>query len=214
VGDPRTATGSDRFHGAMRRCGSAARSGPDSAAGAEEAAQQLTGRLGQHAGSELDAMIEARILHDAAERAAHAGLGSAAAKTRRRTFASTIAPAHMAHGSSVTYMVASSRRELPSRAAARRSATISACAVGSSRSASGCALRRSAPVAARDAAHGHFGDRRAAHGELECTLHPQRVRGLRGVAPAATSDGRDGDRSRAVLGGGAQRRITLVTRPG
>jgi hypothetical protein len=48
--------------------------------------------------------------------------------------ASTIAPAHIAHGSSVTYSTVSSTRQLPARRARLRSAMISACAVGSWRS--------------------------------------------------------------------------------
>src|SRR4051794_10146446 len=58
-------------------------------------------------------------------------LGSDAPKWRRRMRARAIAPAHMAQGSSVTQRSQSSSREVPSAAAAARSATISAWAVGS-----------------------------------------------------------------------------------
>src|SRR6185312_8007124 len=61
-------------------------------------------------------------------------LGSVVPKTTRGTRASTIAPAHMAHGSSVTYSTESSTRQLPRAWAAARRAIISAWAVGSSRS--------------------------------------------------------------------------------
>ena len=43
----------------------------------------------------------------------------------------TSAPAHITHGSSVTYSVQSTRRQCPTAAAASRSASTSACAVGS-----------------------------------------------------------------------------------
>src|SRR5215813_14841642 len=58
-------------------------------------------------------------------------LGSAAPYTRRAIRAATSAPAHMVQGSSVTTSVCPSSRHRPAAAAAARSATISACAVGS-----------------------------------------------------------------------------------
>src|SRR3954454_12823313 len=58
---------------------------------------------------------------------------SYAPKTIRPTLASTSAPAHCAHGSRVTYMVAKGRRSSPRRGSARCSASSSACAVGSRR---------------------------------------------------------------------------------
>src|SRR3954449_6459998 len=58
---------------------------------------------------------------------------SYAPNTIRPTLASTSAPAHCAHGSKVTYMVAKGRRSSPSRGSARCSASSSACAVGSRR---------------------------------------------------------------------------------
>src|SRR3954453_242713 len=62
--------------------------------------------------------------------------GSDAPKTTRGIRANTIAPAHIAHGSSVTYSTASagSRQPPPARAAASRMARTSAWAVGSPRS--------------------------------------------------------------------------------
>src|SRR3954453_11621536 len=59
--------------------------------------------------------------------------GSDAPKTTRGIRANTIAPAHIAHGSSVTYSTASagSRQPPPARAAASRMARTSAWAVGS-----------------------------------------------------------------------------------
>ena len=57
--------------------------------------------------------------------------GSVAPKTRRPTRALTMAPAHIAHGSSVTTSVQSSSRQWPTTAAASRRARISAWAVGS-----------------------------------------------------------------------------------
>src|SRR6185312_1807289 len=56
---------------------------------------------------------------------------SQAPKTTRSTRASTIAPAHIAHGSSVTYSVQPSSLQLPSTRDASRIAIISACAVAS-----------------------------------------------------------------------------------
>src|SRR5437870_1460347 len=59
--------------------------------------------------------------------------GSYAPNTTRPTFASTIAPAHCAHGSSVTYSVQSFSRSVCSRESARCTASSSAWAVGSRR---------------------------------------------------------------------------------
>src|SRR5256885_4856084 len=59
--------------------------------------------------------------------------GSYAPKTTRPTLASTIAPAHCAHGSSVTYRVQSFRRSVCNRASACCTASSSAWAVGSRR---------------------------------------------------------------------------------
>ena len=56
---------------------------------------------------------------------------SQAPKAIRATRDCIAAPAHMTHGSSVTTSVHSSSRHVPSTAAAARSATTSACAVGS-----------------------------------------------------------------------------------
>src|SRR5690606_37103224 len=58
-------------------------------------------------------------------------LGSAAPNTTRATRACTIAMAHIAQGSRVTYTVHPSRRWLPTTRPASRMATISACALGS-----------------------------------------------------------------------------------
>ena len=58
-------------------------------------------------------------------------LASAAPKTHRPTRAFTIRPAHMGHGSSVTYTVQSERRHRPSSCAAATRAENSACADGS-----------------------------------------------------------------------------------
>ena len=58
-------------------------------------------------------------------------LSSHAPNTTRLRRDSTIAPAHMAHGSSVTYSVQPLRRQELSAAAASRIASTSACAVGS-----------------------------------------------------------------------------------
>ena len=57
--------------------------------------------------------------------------GRTAPKTKRPNRAATSAPAHMGHGSSVTTRVAVDKRHPPSAAAASRSASISAWAVGS-----------------------------------------------------------------------------------
>ncbi len=62
---------------------------------------------------------------------ANPAFGSSAPNTTRSTRASTIAPAHIAHGSSVTTSVHPSSRHDPVRRAASRNASISACAVGS-----------------------------------------------------------------------------------
>src|SRR5581483_11000303 len=59
--------------------------------------------------------------------------GSNAPKTTRPSLASTMAPAHWAQGSRVTYMVASTRRSEPTRSSAWRMASSSAWAVGSCR---------------------------------------------------------------------------------
>src|SRR5690606_21168253 len=58
-------------------------------------------------------------------------LSSHAPNTTRSARASTIAPAHMAHGSSVTYKVQPASRWSPRSATARRSARSSACDVAS-----------------------------------------------------------------------------------
>src|SRR3954453_11946370 len=61
-------------------------------------------------------------------------LGSGVPNTTRGTRASTMAPAHIAQGSRVTYMTESSTRHDSTARAASRKAMISACAVGSCRS--------------------------------------------------------------------------------
>src|SRR4051812_9877299 len=60
-------------------------------------------------------------------------LGSGVPNTTRGTRASTIAPAHIAQGSRVTYMTESRTRHDSTARAASRRAMISACAVGSCR---------------------------------------------------------------------------------
>ena len=71
-------------------------------------------------------------------------LGSSAPNRSALSRATDAAAAHMAHGSSVTHKVHSSRREVASAAAAARIASISACAVGSRESR--IALRASATI--------------------------------------------------------------------
>ena len=68
--------------------------------------------------------------------------GSSAREPQRLRAAQSKCRAHIAHGSSVTHKVQSSSREVPSRVAAARIASISAWAVGSANRASRCGLRR------------------------------------------------------------------------
>ena len=75
---------------------------PTAAAVAEEVAQQLARLVGEHAGADLGAMVESLLAEHVEDRAAAPAFGSGAAKTTRGTRARTIAPAHIAHGSSVT----------------------------------------------------------------------------------------------------------------
>src|SRR5437773_1320620 len=73
-------------------------------------------------------------------------LSSYAPNTRRPSLASTIAPAHWAHGSRVTYSVQSSSRSVPSAVRACWMARSSAWAVGSLRATvSLCALETTTP---------------------------------------------------------------------
>ena len=73
-------------------------------------------------------------------------LGSQAPRTTRSTLASIAAPAHMGQGSMVTYSSASTSRQLPSIEAARRTATISAWAVGSTSCSRRLCARASAEI--------------------------------------------------------------------
>src|SRR4051794_22070596 len=80
---------------------------------------------------------------------------SCAPYTTRPTLASTMAPAHCAHGSSVTYIVANGSRSSPTFCSARWMARSSACAVGSRRfTVSLCASARVSPSATMTAPTG------------------------------------------------------------
>ena len=105
-----------------------------SARDAKNARKKVGAVLGQQPALDLRAVVEPRLAEHVEHAAGGAGLRIGG---RRRhdagTRASTIAPAHIAHGSSVTYRTESSTRQLPSARAASRSAIISAWAVGSAR---------------------------------------------------------------------------------
>ena len=70
----------------------------------------------QHAAHALPAMIQSGMPQEIADRARHARLVDPTRRTRHASMrASTIAPAHIAHGSSVTYSVQSSSRHASER---------------------------------------------------------------------------------------------------
>ena len=81
---------------------------------AEERLQHLAALLREHATRELDPDGSgARPEAGRPSEPANPAFGSAAPNTTRSTRARTIAPAHIAHGSSVTYSVQPSRRHDP-----------------------------------------------------------------------------------------------------
>ena len=153
----------------------------------EEPLQHLAALLGQHAANDFGPVIEPRVTEQVLHRSRHAGL---AGPTRRtppaRPWPGRSRPAHWAHGSSVTYSVATGqpvgRQRWPGR---RWIASSSACAVGSLRCiVSLCASARTSP----SRAHDHRADRHL--------LAHRRLRGPGGCA--ACMPGRSPGRGRPL----------------
>ena len=101
-----------------------------------------------------------------------AALGVLGAEAKRLNPATEMAAAHIAQGSSVTHKVHSSRRDVPSVAAAARIASISACAVGSTDPR--MAFRASATISSPqrdDSADRHFARGRSLRSKVERAAH-------------------------------------------
>src|SRR5688572_24149112 len=118
---------------------------------------------------------------------------SYAPKTMRPILARTSAPAHWAHGSSVTYIVAKGSRSRPTLRIACCRASISACAVGSLRcTVSLCASARTSPSATITAPTGTSSRTEAARARRSAACIP--VRSLGEGVPLRTRHLRDGGR--------------------
>ena len=108
----------------------------------------------EHAGDDLDAVVEAGNVERAARDHA-AGLRFARAENEPATRACTIAPTHIRQGSSVTYSTASVEAVVAQRRAAGAQRLISACAVGS-QGRSGVGAAADDPTPAQHRADGHL----------------------------------------------------------
>ncbi len=100
---------------------------------AKKLPQQVAALFDQHTGGKLHPVVQLGIAHQIGQRATHAGFRIRRAKTSLGIRERTMAPAHIAQGSSVTYNVHPSSLQWPLACAARRIATASAWAVGSPR---------------------------------------------------------------------------------